>query len=143
MGEVYRARDTRLDREVAIKVLPEHFAGDDERPDWSALPASTPAHVRALPRQELSNSPAGHGGGSHRFGGSGRRAAPTRRLIEERGVCVPRFQASQAFIDFLLIDGDRDGANRALQAHRRRRRKRQPPAGETPLLLLEPWTRPR
>src|SRR5262245_57606920 len=31
MGEVYRARDTQLDRDIAIKILPEAFAADADR----------------------------------------------------------------------------------------------------------------
>jgi serine/threonine protein kinase len=31
MGQAFRARDTKLDRDVAIKILPEAFAHDADR----------------------------------------------------------------------------------------------------------------
>ena len=53
MGEVYRARDTRLNRDVAMKVLPDAFAHDPDRlARFSARrrcsPRSTIQHRRDL-----------------------------------------------------------------------------------------------
>ncbi len=31
MGEVYKARDTKLDRDVALKIIPDAFVNDPER----------------------------------------------------------------------------------------------------------------
>ena len=45
MGQVYRARDTKLDRDVAIKVLPESFAKDADRLARSTREAKTLASL--------------------------------------------------------------------------------------------------
>ena len=45
MGEVYRARDTKLNRDVAIKILPDVFAHDTERVARFAREAQTLASL--------------------------------------------------------------------------------------------------
>ena len=59
MGEVYRARDTRLDRTVPIKVLPAELATDPERRErfeleGKAVAALSHPHICTLYNVELS-----------------------------------------------------------------------------------------
>jgi serine/threonine protein kinase len=56
MGEVYRARDTRLDRIVAVKVLPEHLSGNPqsrERFDREARAISSLSHPHICPLYDV------------------------------------------------------------------------------------------
>ena len=56
MGEVYRARDTRLDRIVAIKVLPAHLAENPElrqRLEREAKAVSSLSHPHICPLYDI------------------------------------------------------------------------------------------
>src|SRR5579863_6327676 len=56
MGEVYRARDTRLDRTIAIKVLPEHLSSNPqlrERFDREAKAISSLSHPHICPLYDV------------------------------------------------------------------------------------------
>jgi serine/threonine protein kinase/Tol biopolymer transport system component len=61
MGEVYRARDTRLGRSVAIKILPPHLGGNEElrrRFEWEARIISSLNHPHICTLYDI-----GHDGG--------------------------------------------------------------------------------
>ncbi len=56
MGEVYRARDTKLNRDVALKILPELFAADSGRlARFQLLASLNHPHIGAIYGLEESN----------------------------------------------------------------------------------------
>ena len=71
MGEVFRATDSRLNREVALKLLPEHFANDKER--------MARFHREAQVLASLSHP---HIAGIHGLEESGTRTALVMELVE-------------------------------------------------------------
>ncbi len=91
MGEVYRAKDPRLGREVAIKVLPASLAGDAERLkrfEQEARSASALNHPNIVTIYEIGSSGADSYIAMEVVEGSSLRAAmaggplPTRKLLD-------------------------------------------------------------
>jgi serine/threonine protein kinase len=81
MGEVYRARDTKLGREVVIKVLPDAFAQDAER-------------VARLEREARMLAALNHPNIAAIYGLE--EAGDTRYLVLVRGAAKPRAVATVA-----------------------------------------------
>jgi WD40 repeat protein len=80
MGEVYRARDARLGREVAVKVLPEEFSGDPDRlrrfeREARAASALSDSHIVAV-------YDVGESGGTHYFASELVEGSDLRRLLD-------------------------------------------------------------
>ena len=70
MGEVYRARDTRLGRDVAVKVLPEHLSSNPDlraRFEREARTVSSLNHPHICTLHDIGRAPGGAGSGDIDF----------------------------------------------------------------------------
>ena len=89
MGRVYRARDTKLQRQVAIKVLPDDVAGDPDRiarfeREARTLAALNHPHIAQIYGTEQS------GGDARASDGARRRRGPRRSGIARGPIAVAR-----------------------------------------------------
>ena len=60
MGEVYRARDTKLQRDVAVKLLPDIFAADHDRVLGRPEGARTRIEGEGIGQDGADATPPGH-----------------------------------------------------------------------------------
>ncbi len=91
MGEVYKATDTRLDRTVAIKVLPEHVASDPDlkqRFEREAKTISSLNHPHICTLYDIGNQTPLPPGGQHP-------STPSQK---------PSTGSGEAGIDFLVME---------------------------------------
>ncbi len=100
MGEVYRARDTKLGRDVAIKMLPRLFAADPERlvrfeREARLLAALNHPHIGAIYGLEETRRRAGARAGARR-GANARRPHRVRPLADPRNALVIARQVAEA-----------------------------------------------
>ncbi len=91
MGEVYRARDSKLGRDVAIKILPSHFTADPERRARFAREARLLAtlnhpHIGAIYGLEEADGVT-RAGPRARRGPHARRPPGARAAADRRGAC--------------------------------------------------------
>ena len=91
MGDVYRARDTRLGRDVALKVLPEAFLADAERiarfeREAKAIASFNHPNSAAIHGLEESQGICGAGAGARR-GADARRSDRRRTDAARRSAC--------------------------------------------------------
>ena len=91
MGEVYRAKDTRLGREVALKILPESFASEPERLrrfEQEARAVAALSHPNILAIHDIGSQ--GEGPKSAPFLVSELLEGETLRAILDRGALAQR-----------------------------------------------------